>query len=317
VIAVIAVTGVDATNKTEREHLSNDLMKNANKRRTPAPNPAGSTEASSAMKAKQPKSPLTAMREPDDAEKRAIGAAKQAIAEMEPRFDVGTRIKTENGAIQILQGPSHSDIDGWHAQFMAAFGTASQTVAHVEVERIAKALRQRDGTIDPAELDTVIAIVSGQQPKNELEAMTICQMAVTHALMMRSFGKLNRSNEIQQQDSNALTVARLTKAFASQVDALAKLRRGGEQWVVVEHVHVHAGAQAIVGAVTHTGGPRALIENPGQPHATNVTAPIVASNGETMRSQNAERETVPISNGERPQALPNARRGIRIRGTKR
>jgi hypothetical protein len=72
--------------------------------------------------------------------------------------------------------------------------------------------------------------------------MTICQMAVTHALTMRSLGKLNRSNEIQQQDSNALTVARLTKAFASQVDALAKLRRGGEQRVVVEHVHIHAGA---------------------------------------------------------------------------
>ena len=70
-------------------------------------------------------------------------------------------------------------MDGWRAQLMAAFGTTSETVAHVEVERIAKALRQRDGTIDPAELDTVIAIVSGQRPKDELEAMTICQMAVT------------------------------------------------------------------------------------------------------------------------------------------
>ena len=51
-------------------------------------------------------------------------------------------------------------------------------------------------------------------------------------------------------------------------------RRGGEQRVVVEHVHIHAGAQAIVGAVTHTGGPRALIENQGQPHAT-TAIPIV------------------------------------------
>ena len=134
---------------------------------------------------------------------------------------------------------------------------------------------------------------------------------------MRSLGNLNRSNEIQQQDSNALTVARLTKAFASQVDALGKLRRGGEQRVVVEHVHVHAGAQAIVGAVTHTGGPRALIENQGQPHATNIAAPIVASDGQEMRSQNTERETVPVSGGKGTQALPNARRRTRIRSTKR
>ena len=198
---------------------------------------------------------------------------------------------------------------------MSAFGTTSETVAHVEVERIAKALRQRDGTIDPAELDTVIAIVSGQQPKNELEAMAIAQMAVTHALTMRSFGNLNRSSSFQQQDSNALTVARLTKAFASQMDALGKLRRGGEQRVVVEHVHIHAGGQAIVG-VTHPGGPTALIENQGQPHAT-TAIPIVASAGQEMRSQNPERETVPVSNGKGPQALPNARRRTRVRGTKR
>jgi hypothetical protein len=177
-------------------------------------------------------------------------------------------------------------------------------------------LRQRDGTIDPAELDTVIAIVSGQQPKDELEAMTICQMAVTHALTMRSLGNLNRSNEIEQQDSNALTVARLTKAFASQVDALAKLRRGGAQRVVVEHVHIHAGGQAIVGAVTHTGGPRALIENQGQPHATIDAGPIVASDGQEMRSQNPDRETVPVSSGQGSETLPYARRGTRIRSTK-
>jgi len=131
----------------------------------------------------------------------------------------GTQIKTENGVTQIIEGPRHSDMEGWRARLMAAFGTTSETVARVEVERIAKALRQRDGTIDPAELDAVIAIVSGQQPKNELEAMAIAQMAVTHALTMRSFGNLNRSSSIQQQDSNALTVARLTKAFASQIAA--------------------------------------------------------------------------------------------------
>jgi hypothetical protein len=44
------------------------------------------------------------------------------------------------------------------------------------------------------------------------------------------------------------------------VDALAKLRRGGEQRVVVEHVHFHAGAQAIVRAVAHTRRPGAPIE---------------------------------------------------------
>jgi len=136
--------------------------------------------------------------------------------------------------------------------------------------------------------------------------MVISQMAVTHALTMRSFGNLNRSNSIQQQDSNALAVARLTKAFASQVDALAKLRRGGEQRVVVEHVHVYPGGQAIVGSVTHTGG-RGGLESQGQPHALGY-AP-----GETVRSENQERETLPVPSGNGPETLPHARRGSRLR----
>ena len=40
-----------------------------------------------------------------------------------------------------------------------------------------------------------------------------------------------------------------------QVEALAKLRRGGEQTVRVEHVHVYPGGQAVVGNVTHHGRP--------------------------------------------------------------
>jgi hypothetical protein len=88
--------------------------------------------------------------------------------------------------------------------------------------------------------------------------MIVSQIAVTHALTMRSFGNLNRSHEIQQQDSNAPTITRLTKTFASQVDALAKLARSWRRAAgCVDHVHIDAGEQAIVGAVAHPGGPGA------------------------------------------------------------
>ena len=264
------------------------------------------------MKSKHPKSLPTPVRAPNDNEQRAIAAARQALAEMPPRFEVDTQIKDESGATQIIQGPKHSDMEGWRTQLLAAFGTSSKNVAGVEMERIARALRQRDGTINPAELDVVIAIVSGQRPKNELEAMVVCQMAVTHALTMRSFGNLNRSNDIQQQDSNALTVARLTKAFASQVDALAKLRRGGEQRVVVEHVHVYPGGQAIVGTVNHTGG-RGVLENQRQPHAPNHEQTSSPAASETLRSEDPERQAMSVSGGAGAKSLPDARRSTRVR----
>ena len=49
--------------------------------------------------------------------------------------------------------------------------------------------------------------------------------------------------------------SKLLRTYTAQVEALAKLRRKGEQKVRVEHVHVHPGGQAIVGAVNHTPGP--------------------------------------------------------------
>jgi hypothetical protein len=48
-------------------------------------------------------------------------------------------------------------------------------------------------------------------------------------------------------------LSRLQRAFTTQLDSLSKLRRGGQQKVVVEHVHVYEGGQAIVGNVTHAG----------------------------------------------------------------
>jgi antirestriction protein ArdC len=41
-------------------------------------------------------------------------------------------------------------------------------------------------------------------------------------------------------------------------------------------------------------------KNQGQPHATNNASPIVASDGNAMRSQSPDRETVPVFSGEGP-----------------
>ena len=40
------------------------------------------------------------------------------------------------------------------------------------------------------------------------------------------------------------------RTFAAQVEALQRHRGKGQQKVTVEYVHVHAGGQAIVGAIT-------------------------------------------------------------------
>ena len=52
----------------------------------------------------------------------------------------------------------------------------------------------------------------------------------------------------------ASAAARLLRAYATQVEALRRLRHGGSQTLRVEHVHVNEGGQALIGNVKSTGG---------------------------------------------------------------
>jgi hypothetical protein len=52
----------------------------------------------------------------------------------------------------------------------------------------------------------------------------------------------------------ASAAARLLRAYATQVEALRRLRNGGSQTVRVEHVHVNEGGQALIGNVKSISG---------------------------------------------------------------
>ena len=69
---------------------------------------------------------------------------------------------------------------------------------------------------------------------------------------------LNAANNPEQYFDarvNYMNLAnKFMRTFTSQIEALNKHRGKGQQKVIVEHVHVNAGGQAIVGNVTKTGG---------------------------------------------------------------
>jgi hypothetical protein len=52
----------------------------------------------------------------------------------------------------------------------------------------------------------------------------------------------------------ASAAARLLRAYATQVEALRRLRNGGSQTLRVEHVHVNEGGQALIGNVNSIPG---------------------------------------------------------------
>ena len=190
------------------------------------------------------------MSAPSVAESQEIAAATERQGRRAPRVAlIVTQSKTET-----TLSPTHSDVAGWQTRLRDALGSSSDAFVDIEIARLVTAFRNSAGEIDARAVNAALAVIDGLKPQNEIEAMLALQMALTYGLIMKFGARLYSGNleTIPQQDSAALTLSRLQRAFTTQLDTLSNMRRGGRQKVVVEHVHVYPGGQAIVGNVAHT-----------------------------------------------------------------
>lgn len=110
-------------------------------------------------------------------------------------------------------------------------------------------LTQRDRRPDEHAINEMLAHIAAVQPADGVEAMLAVQMAAVHRAVLKAARALRGSETIPQQDSNSNSFNKLARTFVGQVDALKRYRSKGEQKVIVEHVTVNDGGQAIVGQV--------------------------------------------------------------------
>jgi hypothetical protein len=101
-----------------------------------------------------------------------------------------------------------------------------------------------------ARIKSAIALLQGIKPSDEIEGMLASQMVATHSAAMEC---LRRSMIPEQtfagREQSLKHASKLMLVYARQMDALNKHRGKGQQRVTVEHVHVEAGAQAVVGNI--------------------------------------------------------------------
>jgi hypothetical protein len=162
---------------------------------------------------------------------------------------------------------------------------------------------------DPATRDkqysATIAALVGIGPKDELEGMMAAQLIAAHNAAMECYRRAMIGEQtFEGRRENLAQANKLSRTFATLLEALNRHRGKGQQKVTVEHVHVHSGGQAVVGVVEHPGrGSQRTSENHGD--AKQIThAPQPA-----VWSPDQEREAVPVArDGERP--LPDARRNV-------
>ena len=210
--------------------------------------------------------------------------------------------QVSNGKGGVRLDTPHNDRNGFSARFMDAFGTTSPEFVGRLTQQIASMAIPFGGDQPSGEtINAALAFVDGIEPANEVEAMAAVMLYATNELALSILNRARRAETAPDLQLMGNLAAKLTRAATAQMEALAKLRRGGEQTVRVEHVHVHAGGQAIVGNVTRGAGGGELLED--QSHEPFISGASLAS----VLGIDAARDAVPIaSDAER--ALPASRR---------
>src|SRR5689334_11440226 len=102
------------------------------------------------------------------------------------------------------------------------------------------------------QLQAAISAMLGVKARDELEGMLGAQMIAIHNAAMGCLRRaMLKEQTFEGRRENLTQANRLVRSYAALLEALDKHRGKGQQLVRVEHVHVHSGGQAIVGAVNH------------------------------------------------------------------
>jgi hypothetical protein len=103
---------------------------------------------------------------------------------------------------------------------------------------------------------------------------------------------------------NLAQANKLSRTYATLLEALNRHRGKGQQKVTVEHVHVHSGGQAVVGVVENPGR-----GSQGKPEDQCNAKQIAHASQPPLRSADTERQPMSVSSdAEWP--LPDARRNV-------
>ena len=118
------------------------------------------------------------------------------------------------------------------------------------LQQLIAAARLPFSGISETAVNASLAFIEGAKPRDEVECALVIQMACTHTAAMAVLSRLGGGHGPDRSvAAMASAASRLLRTYATQVEALRRLRNGGSQFVRVEHVHVNEGGQAVIGNV--------------------------------------------------------------------
>jgi hypothetical protein len=166
------------------------------------------------------------------------------------------RVRKPSERHDVIFAPT-ADLDGHRAMLRATFGTLSEEFAATMTGKLISGLRPNPyDLLGEATLNAALATVASLRPESEIDALMSVQAVIAgfSALRMLELSQRNLTEEnIAVYGSYANKLIKLQNDLLQILD---RRRRGNSQSIVVKHVHIHPGAQGVVGIVNHEEGQR-------------------------------------------------------------
>lgn len=223
----------------------------------PMPKRARANVKPLAAEVAEPAATIAKPYEPTPRETKMLSSlARRKEAARQAPYLKSESVAGESGPVARIEA-DHPDLNTAYDLMMEAFGVAEYPLLAGLLKDLG-GLAQSGKTIDTDVMNYAVTIARGIGPQDATEALIGAQMAAIHTSTMR-FANLVAASPASslaggQLEAFERNMNRLARTFAAQVEALKRYRSKGEQRVIVKHVTVREGGQAIVGNVGRGGG---------------------------------------------------------------
>lgn len=163
--------------------------------------------------------------------------------------------KPQPGADRYVAPPGVG-LEDLRGRLREAFGnTASDEVVQVMMRRLIDALAPSPhDQLEEATLNAGLALINSMQPQSELEALLAVQIVATGFSGLRFLRESHRHMTGDFINVYGGYAERLLRLQTDLIRTFDRHRRGNRQTVEVRHVHLHPGAQGVIGIVNHEKG---------------------------------------------------------------
>jgi hypothetical protein len=210
-----------------------------------------------------------------------------------------------------------ADLESHRARLREAFGnTLSDEFVEVLLGKLIETLRPNpfDQLQEPT-LNAALALIDSLQPRSEMEALMAVQIVATGLSGLRFLRQSQHHMDESFIDIYGGYAIKLIKLQNELLQTLDRNRRGHKQTVQARDVHIHSGAQGVVGIINsgkdgsggQDGGPTP--DSSPQPKSEHDAKQAAHAPHPALRSPDAERDLVP-SAGDAERPMSDARRTV-------